>query len=184
MSSQVWVWIAFNVFILVMLAIDLGVLHRRSHVVTLKEALVWSGVWIAFALLFNLGVFYWYGPQPALAFLTGYLIEKSLSIDNIFVFVLIFSYFRVPSHYQHKVLFWGILGALIMRAIFILAGITLVQKFHWIIYLFGAFLILTGIKMAAQKDKEIHPEKNPVLRLFRKLMPVTDQYEEGNFFVK
>jgi len=184
MSSQVWVWVAFNAFVLVMLAIDLGVLHRQSHTVTLKEALVWSGVWIAFALLFNLGVFYWYGPQPALAFLTGYLIEKSLSIDNIFVFVLIFSYFKVPTRYQHKVLFWGILGALVMRALFIFAGIALLQRLHWIIYVFGALLIVTGIKMVTEKDKEMHPEKNPVLKLFRRLMPVTEHYHADRFFVK
>jgi tellurite resistance protein TerC len=184
MSSQVWVWIALNLFVLAMLALDLGVLHRRSHEVKLREALVWSGVWIALALLFNLGVYYWYGPQPALEFLTGYLIEKSLSVDNIFVFLLIFSYFRVPPVYQHKVLFWGILGALAMRAIFIVAGISLLQRLHWIIYVFGALLIVTGIKMVTEKDKEIHPEKNPVLKLFRRLVPVTERYQEGRFFVK
>src|SRR2546426_3215387 len=184
MSSQMWVWIAFNVFVLVMLAIDLGVFHRRSHAVTLKEALVWSGVWIALALLFNLGVYAWYGPQPALAFLTGYLIEKSLSVDNIFVFVLIFAYFKVPARYQHEVLFWGILGALVMRAIFIFAGIALLQRLHWILYVFGALLILTGIKMATEKDKEIHPDKNPVLKLFRRLVSVTEDYHADRFFVK
>jgi tellurite resistance protein TerC len=184
MSSQVWVWVAFNLFVLVMLAVDLGVVHRRSHEVKLTEALVWSGVWIALALLFNLGVYYWYGPQPALEFLTGYLIEKSLSVDNIFVFLLLFSYFRVPPLYQHKVLFWGILGALVMRAIFIVAGISLLQRLHWIIYVFGALLILTGIKMVTEKDKEIHPEKNPVLKLFRRLVPVTEHYHEDRFLVK
>jgi tellurite resistance protein TerC len=184
MSSQVWVWVAFNLFVLVMLAVDLGVVHRRSHEVKLTEALVWSGVWIALALLFNLGVYYWYGPQPALEFLTGYLIEKSLSVDNIFVFLLLFSYFRVPPVYQHKVLFWGILGALVMRAIFIVAGISLLQRLHWIIYVFGALLILTGIKMVMEKDKEIHPEKNPVLKLFRRLVPVTEHYHEDRFLVK
>ena len=184
MSSQVWMWVAFNVFVLMMLAVDLGVVHRRSHEVTLKEALVWSGIWIALALLFALGVYSWYGPQPALEFLTGYLIEKSLSVDNIFVFVLIFSYFKVPARYQHKVLFWGVLGALVMRAIFIFAGIALLQRLHWIIYVFGALLILTGIKMAAEKDKEIHPDKNPVLRLFRHLVAVTEDYHADHFFVK
>jgi tellurite resistance protein TerC len=184
MSSQVWVWVAFNLFVLVMLAVDLGVVHRRSHEVKLTEALVWSGVWIALALLFNLGVYYWYGPQPALEFLTGYLIEKSLSVDNIFVFLLLFSYFRVPPLYQHKVLFWGILGALVMRAIFIVAGISLLQRLHWIIYVFGALLILTGIKMVTEKDKEIHPEKNLVLKLFRRLVPVTEHYHEDRFLVK
>ena len=184
MSSQVWVWIAFNAFVLVMLAIDLGVFHRQSHTVTLKEALIWSGVWVTLALLFNLGVYAWYGPEPALAFLTGYLIEKALSVDNIFVFLLIFSYFKVPARYQHKVLFWGILGALVMRAIFIFAGISLLQRLHWLIYVFGALLIFTGIKMITEKDKEIHPEKNPVLKLFRRLMPVTEDYQADHFFVK
>ena len=184
MSNQVWMWVAFNVFVLLMLAVDLGVVHRRSHEVTLKEALVWSGIWIALALLFALGVHSWYGPQPALEFLTGYLIEKSLSVDNIFVFVLIFSYFQVPARYQHKVLFWGILGALVMRAIFIFAGIALLQRLHWILYVFGALLILTGIKMAMEKDKEIHPDKNPVLKLFRRLVPVTEDYHADHFFVK
>jgi len=177
-------WVAFNVFVLVMLAVDLGVLHRRAHEVTLKEALVWTGIWIALALLFALGVYSWYGPQPALEFLTGYLIEKSLSVDNIFVFVLIFSYFKVPARYQHTVLFWGILGALVMRALFIFAGIALLQRLHWIIYVFGALLILTGIKMATEKDKEIHPDKNPVLKLFRRLVPVTEDYHADRFLVK
>jgi tellurite resistance protein TerC len=184
MSSQVWMWVAFNVFVLAMLAVDLGVVHRRSHQVTLKEALVWSGIWVALALLFALGVYVWDGSQPALEFLTGYLIEKSLSVDNIFVFVLIFSYFKVPARYQHKVLFWGILGALVMRAMFIFAGIALLQQLHWIIYVFGALLILTGIKMATEKDKEIHPDKNPVLKLFRRLVPVTEDYHADHFFVK
>ena len=184
MSTQVWMWVAFNVFVLVMLAVDLGVVHRRAHEVSLKEALVWSGIWIALSLLFALGLYVWYGSQPALEFLTGYLIEKSLSVDNIFVFVLLFSYFRVPARYQHKVLFWGILGALVMRAIFIMAGIALLQRLHWIIYVFGALLILTGIKMVTEKDKEIHPDKNPVLRLFRRLVPVTQDYHADHFFVK
>jgi len=167
-----------------MLALDLGVFHRKAHVIKIKEALLWSAFWIGLSLLFNLGIYFWRGPETALEFLTGYLIEKSLSVDNIFVFLLIFSYFRVPSLYQHKVLFWGILGALVMRAIFIATGVTLIQKFHWIIYIFGAFLILTGIKMALQKDKKIHPERNPVLRLFRRYMPVTDDYKDDKFFVK
>ena len=184
MSSPVWMWVAFNVFVLAMLAVDLGVVHRRAHEVTLKEALVWSGIWVALALLFALGVYVWDGSQPALEFLTGYLIEKSLSVDNIFVFMLIFSYFKVPAHYQHKVLFWGILGALVMRAIFIFAGIALLQQLHWIIYVFGALLVLTGIKMAMEKDKEIHPDKNPVLKLFRRLVPVTEDYHADHFFVK
>lgn len=184
MSNQILWWVFFNIFVLAMLAIDLGVFHRKAHGVKVKEALVWSFVWIALALLFNLGIYFWRGPQTALEFLTGYLIEKSLSVDNIFVFLLIFSYFRVPALYQHKVLFWGILGALIMRAIFIAAGVTLIQKFHWMIYVFGGFLILTGIKMALQKDMEIHPERNPVLRLFQRFISVTKDYEGDKFFFK
>lgn len=178
-----WPWILFNLFVLAMLALDLGVFHRKAHVVRLKEALGWSVVWICLALLFNLLIYFWLGPETALQFLAGYIIEKSLSVDNLFVFLLIFSYFSVPSVYQHKILFWGILGALIMRAIFIAAGITLIEKFHWMIYLFGGFLIITGIKMAFQKDKELHPEANPVLRLFRRFVPVTDQYHSDHFFV-
>lgn len=166
-----------------MLALDLGVFHRKAHVVRLKEALGWSVVWICLALLFNVIIYFWHGREPALQFLAGYIIEKSLSVDNLFVFLLIFSYFSVPSIYQHKILFWGILGALIMRAIFIAAGITLIEKFHWMIYLFGGFLIITGIKMALQKDKEIHPEANPILRLFRRFVPVTDRYHDDHFFI-
>jgi tellurite resistance protein TerC len=179
-----WIWVGFNLFVLAMLALDLGVFHRKPHEVTIKEALVWSGVWVVLALLFNLGLYYWRGPEPALEFLTGYLIEKSLSVDNIFVFLLIFSYFRVPASYQHRVLFWGILGALVMRAAFIALGISLIRRFHWVIYVFGAFLILTGVKMALEKGKEIHPERNPVLRLFRRFVPVTDDYRGSKFFVK
>ena len=167
-----------------MLALDLGVFHRKVHVIEIREALVWSAIWVVLSLLFNLGIYFWRGPETALEFLTGYLIEKSLSVDNIFVFLLIFSYFDVPSLYQHKVLFWGILGALIMRAIFILAGVALIQKFHWVIYVFGVFLILTGIRVALQKGKEIHPERNPVLKLFRRLIPVTARYEDSRFWIK
>jgi tellurite resistance protein TerC len=152
--------------------------------VSLKEALTWSGVWIALALLFNVGIYFWSGPTPALEFLTGYLIEKSLSVDNIFVFVMIFSYFQVPALYQHKVLFWGILGALAMRAIFIFAGVALIQQFHWLIYVFGGFLILTGVKMVWTHGKKIEPEKNPVIRLFRRMMPVTQDYEGDRFFIR
>lgn len=177
-------WIGFNVFVLAMLALDLGVFHRKAHEVKIKEALLWSAVWIALALAFNVGVYFWRGPETALEFLTGYLLEKALSVDNIFVFIMIFAYFRVPALYQHKVLFWGILGALVMRAIFIVAGVTLLQHFHWVIYVFGAFLILTGIKLAMQQDKEVHPEKNPVLKLFRRLMPVMKHYKGDKFLIK
>ena len=184
MLHQALPWVAFNIFVLVMLVLDLGVFHRKTHVIQFKEAMLWVAFWVALAVLFNTGIYFWRGPDKALEFLAGYLIEYSLSADNIFVFLLIFSYFRVPVHYQHKVLFWGILGALIMRAIFIVAGITLLQQFQWVIYVFGVFLILTGLKMLLQKDQEIRPERNPVLRLFRRFMPVTEQYEGGNFFIK
>ena len=184
MTSQLWLWIGFGVFVLAMLALDLGVFHRKSHTVGMKEALTWSGVWIALALLFNAGIWYWRGPDQGLTFLTGYVVELSLSVGNLFVFLLIFAYFKVPAQYQHKVLFWGILGALVMRAVFIGAGIALIQKFHWIIYVFGAILVISGLKMAFEKDKEVHPEKNPVLRLFRRFMPVTGEYHGGDFFVK
>ena len=184
MQNEVLLWAAFNIFVLAMLALDLGIFHRKAHVIGIKEALGWSVAWILLSLLFNLGIYFWRGSETALEFLAGYLIEKSLSVDNIFVFLLILSYFRVPSLYQHQVLFWGILGALILRSIFIATGVTLLQKFHWAIYIFGGFLIVTGTRMGLQKDKQVHPEKNPVLRLFRRWMPVTDQIEEGRFFVK
>ena len=182
--NQVLLWLGFNIFVLAMLALDLGVFHRKAHVVQIKEALGWTAIWITLALLFNLGIYFWRGPEPALEFLTGYLIEKALSVDNIFVFLLIFSYFDVPLLYQHKVLFYGILGALIMRAMFIVMGITLIQKVHWVIYVFGGFLILTGIKIALEKGKEIRPERNPVLRIFRRFMPVSDRYENDKFFTR
>lgn len=177
-------WVGFNIFVLAMLALDLGVLHRKAHIVRMREALVLSVVWICLALLFNLGVYLWRGQETALEFLAGYLIEKSLSVDNIFVFLLMFSAFGVPSLYQHKVLFWGILGALVMRGVFIAAGVTLMEMFHWIIYVFGSFLIVTSIKMALQKEKEIRPERNAVLRLFRRFVPVTANYEGQKFVVK
>jgi len=180
---MIWLWVGFTVFVLAMLALDLGVFHRKSHTVGMKEALAWSGAWIALALLFNAGIWHWQGHAKGLEFLTGYVVELSLSVDNLFVFLLIFSYFKVPAQYQHKVLFWGIIGALVMRAVFIGAGIALLDKFHWIIYVFGAVLVVSGLKMAFEKDKEVHPEKNPVLRLFRRFMPVTAEYQGGSFFV-
>ncbi len=183
-SNQVLPWVLFNIFVILVLVLDLGVIHRKAHVIRIKEALGWSAIWIALALLFNLGVYFWRGPETAVEFLTGYLIERSLSVDNMFVFLLLFAYFRVPSIYQHKVLFWGILGALVIRMIFIVAGVAMIQRFHWILYIFGAFLILTGIKMAWEKDKKIHPERNLVIRFFRRFIPVTDHYEDGKFFMK
>ena len=177
-------WIGFNVFVLAMLALDLGVFHRKAHTVSIKEAVIWSIVWITLAMIFNAGVYFFGGPEPALQFFTGYLIEKSLSVDNIFVFVLLFTSFSVPAAYQHRVLFWGVLGALIMRGILIGLGVVLLETFHWIIYLFGAFLIFTGIRMAFHKETELHPEQNPLLRLVRCVIPVTHDYEGDRFMVR
>ena len=181
--DQLWLWLGFNVFVLAMLAVDLGVFHRRAHEVSLKEAAAWSAVWISLALGFAYGIYHFRGPQPGLEFLTGYLIEKALSVDNIFVFVLVFSYFNVPSRYQHRVLFWGILGALVMRGTMIAAGAALIHRFHWVIYLFGGFLIVTGIRMATHPMHAIAPEANPIIRLVRRLVPVTDQYHGQSFFI-
>jgi tellurite resistance protein TerC len=167
-----------------MLVLDLGVFHRRNHVVKFREALLWSAMWIALAAIFAVIVYFWHGRGSALEFVTGYVIELSLSVDNLFVFLLIFRYFQVPTVHQHKVLFWGILGALVMRAIFILAGVGLIRQFHWIIYVFGALLVYSGIKLFRQENAEIHPEKNPLLRLFRRWIPVTTEYEGDKFFVR
>ena len=183
-DTPLWLWIAFNAFVLAMLALDLGVFHRKAHAVSVKEATIWSCVWIALSMLLNVWIWQTRGAQAGLEFFTGYLIEKSLSVDNIFVIALIFGYFRVPEKYQHRVLFWGILGALVLRAIFIFAGAALIERFHWIIYVFGAFLIVTGIRMALAGDEEIHPEKNPVLRLARRFLPVTSDYRGPSFFVR
>ena len=184
MEINGFVWAGFLLFVLLMLALDLGVFHRHSHEVKIREALIWSAVWISLALLFNVGVYFFMGKEKAIEFLTGYVIEKSLSVDNLFVFIMVFSYFNVETKYQHKVLFWGILGALVMRAIFIFAGVALIQQFHWIIYIFGAFLIFTGIKMLVQKNEQMEPEKNPLVRLFKKFFPVTDTMHGDRFFVK
>jgi tellurite resistance protein TerC len=184
MTQPLWLWVLFNLFVLAMLALDLGVFHRKVHAVSLRESCIWTAVWVILALLFNLGVWHHLGAQRGLEFLTGYLIEKSLSVDNIFVFALLFSYFAVPAKYQHKVLFWGILGALVMRAVMIAAGVALLNRFASIIYVFGAFLILTGIKMILQREREIHPEQNPVARGFRRIMPVTSDYRGARFFVR
>ena len=167
-----------------MLVLDLGVFHRRAHTVKFREALAWSGAWIVLAAIFAVVIFFWHGRTPTLEFVTGYVIELSLSVDNLFVFLLIFRFFQVPAIHQHKVLFWGILGALIMRALFIAAGVSLIQRFHWIIYAFGAFLVYSGIKLFFQEEAEIHPEKNPVLRLFRRWVPVTKDYVGNKFFVR
>jgi len=177
-------WILFNLFVLAMLVLDLGVVHRRSHTVKFREAMLWSVAWIALAAVFAVVIFFWHGRTPMLEFVTGYVIELSLSVDNLFVFLLIFRFFQVPPAHQHKVLFWGILGALVMRAIFIVAGVGLIQRFHWIIYVFGALLVYSGIKLFFQNETEIHPEKNPVLRLFRRWVPVTKDFEGNKFFVR
>jgi TerC family integral membrane protein len=183
-TEGIWPWIWFNLFVIAMLAIDLGVFNRKAHTVSLKEALTWSGVWIALSLVFNAGIYFFRGPDPAIQFFTGYLIEKSLSVDNIFVFVLIFSYFHVPTAYQHRVLFWGVLGALVLRGVMIAIGTTLIEDFHWVIYLFGAFLVFTGIKMALQKNEGVDPEKNPLLKIVRRVLPVTADYEQSRFVVR
>jgi len=182
--NQIILWTGFGIFVVAMLFLDLAVFHKKAHEVKIKEALMWSAIWIALALVFNIGVYIHRGPDTALRFLTGYLLEKSLSIDNLFVFLLIFQYFHVPHKYEHKILFWGIVGALVFRAIFIAAGITLIHKFHWIIYIFGAILIWTGLKLALEKEKEVEPEKNVVLKIFRKFMPVADHYDGEKFFIK
>jgi tellurite resistance protein TerC len=184
MPGTIWKWVLFNAFVVGMLALDLCVFHRRPREMKLKEALGWSAMWIALALACNAGIYFSLGPHKALEFLTGYLIEESLSVDNLFVFLLMFSYFRVPKQYQHEVLFWGIIGAVMMRAVFIALGVTLIHRFEWIIYVFGAVLIYSGIQMALGKEKEIRSEKNPVLKLFRRLMPVTESYEGGRFLAK
>jgi tellurite resistance protein TerC len=178
-----FLWVGFTLLVLVMLALDLGVFHRRAHAVRVREALLWTAVWITLSLLFNFGVYSWFGPERGLEFLTGYLIEKALSVDNIFIFLVIFSYFAVPAALQHRVLFWGILGAMVLRGIFILLGTALLQKFHWVIYLFGAFLIFTGIKLLLQRASEVRPERNPLFRLFRRVVPAVADYRGSHFTV-
>lgn len=175
-------WGVFLVLVFGLLALDLGVFQRRAHVIGLREALRFVAFWIGLALLFGLGIYLWLGSEKALEYFTGYLIEYSLSVDNMFVFLLIFSYFDVHSQYQHRVLFWGIIGALLMRGIFIAAGVTLIAMFHWIIYVFGVFLIFTGVRMAFREEREIHPERNPVIRLAKRLFPVSDRYDGEKFF--
>ncbi len=184
MGEHVVFWIGFNAFVILMLSLDLGVFHKKIHKVPVKEAVIWTIVWITLAMIFNVLIYFDMGKTKALEFLTGYVIEYSLSVDNIFVFILIFSFFQVNEKYQHKVLFWGIIGALIMRAIFIFAGVALITRFHWIIYIFGGFLIITGIRMLFHGDSKVEPEKNPVVRFFRKFLPVTHEMHEDKFFIK
>lgn len=179
-----WLWAGFFVFVMCMLLLDLKVFNRKTHEVKMKEALLLSLFWIGLALAFNIGVWVFIDHQKALEFLTAYLIEESLSIDNLFVFIMVFAYFQVKPEYQHKVLFWGIIGAMVLRLVFIIAGVALINRFHWIIYLFGAFLIFTGVRMGLDKGKEIKPDKNPLIKLARKLIPVTPSFHENKFFVR
>ena len=180
----IWLWVVFNGFVLAMLAVDLFVFHREAHEVRTREAAIWSAVWVVLALVFGAGVYRFMGRDAGLEYFAGYVVEKALSVDNIFVFVLIFGYFRVPAQYQHRVLFWGILGALLMRGGMIAAGAYLIQQFHWIIYLFGAFLVFTGIRMATQVEHDLDPERNPAIRLVRRFMPVTASYHGQKFFAR
>lgn len=194
MDGTIWLWVGFIIFVLAMLAIDLGVFHRKAHAISIKEATIWSVVWISLSMLFNLGLYFFWdkisfestytNSEAALAFFTGYLIEKSLSVDNIFVFVLLFTYFSVPAAHQHRVLFWGIIGALIMRGTLIAVGAALLKEFHWIIYIFGVFLIYTGFRMASHKNEDLNPDQNVLLKFLRRIMPVTNTYEGDKFFVR
>lgn len=181
---SIYFWIGFHVFVFLMLALDLGVFSRKAHKVPVKEAIIWSAVWISLAIIFDLFVYFEFGKVKALEFITGYVIEYSLSVDNIFVFIIIFTYFAVPDRYQHKILFWGIIGALVMRGIFIFAGVALIKRFHWIILIFGAFLVVTGIKMLFQKKTQVNPEKNPVVKFFRKFLPVSEEAHGSKLFIR
>jgi len=183
-AVELWVWGGFVAFIVAMLLLDLLVFHRRAHVVSIREALAWTAFWIVLAVAFGIGVWLWQGQEKGLEYLTGYVIEKSLSVDNLFVFLLIFSYFSVPRRDEHKVLFWGILGALVFRAIFIFLGVALIERFHWVLYIFGGVLVFTAVRMVVLREREVHPERNPVLRLFRKFARVTPDYVEDKFFVR
>ena len=185
-AMPLWAWVAFFAFIIAMLALDLGVLQRDSHVVAMKEALAWCAVWFVLALGFNGLLLAWRGPEPAQEFLAAYLVELCLSVDNVFVFILVFAFFKVEARYQHRVLFWGIIGAVLMRAVFILVGVGVIQRFHWVLYLFGVFLIYTGVKMAlpTKTEEELNPDRNLAVRLFRRFFPVSAQAGTGTFFVR
>jgi len=184
MNSTTWLWIGFSLFILLMLSLDLGLLNRKAHAIKYREAVTWSAVWVTLAMLFASLVFLYQGKQRGLEFLTGYLIELSLSVDNLFVFLLIFSYFKVPARFQHRVLFWGVLGALFMRLTMIFVGAALINQFEWIIYIFGAFLVYTGIKMFKQEELDIQPEDNPAVKFVTRFIPITRHYEEQKFFTR
>lgn len=182
--SHLWLWVGFTGLVVVLLVLDLLVVHSRPHAVSIREATVWTAIWIALALGFCLGIYFFAGPQPAVEYLTGYLIEKSLSLDNIFVFVVIFSYFSVPDHLEHKVLFWGVMGALVMRGAMIAAGAFLIENFEWVLYIFGAFLVITGLRLGVSGGPEVRPEKNPVIRFVRRFLPLTEDYRDGRFLVR
>jgi tellurite resistance protein TerC len=181
-GGATWLWVGFSLFILTMLSLDLGLFNRKAHTIKYREAWIWSGVWITLASIFAGLVFYYRGRPTGFDFVTGYLIELSLSVDNLFVFLLIFSYFKVPAKFQHRVLFWGVMGALIMRLTMIFIGAALIQRFHWIIYIFGAFLVYTGLKMFKQEELEIQPEQNPLVRLVTRFLPISRQYDGEKFF--
>jgi tellurite resistance protein TerC len=183
-EAPLWAWFGFLAVVGLMLAIDLGVFHRHAHIVSLREAAIWSVVWVVVALLFNLVILFWMGKREALEFLTGYLVEKALSADNIFVFAVLFNYFAVPPAYRHRVLFWGVLGAIVMRFAFIMAGAALLKKFHWVVYIFGIIVILSGIKLLRQRDGQVDPEKNPVIQLARRFLPLTPHYVGQQFVVR
>lgn len=183
-SGSTWLWIGFSFFIALMLSLDLGLLNRKAHSIRYREAWIWTGVWVTLAMLFAYVVFRYQGSKSGFEFLTGYLIELSLSVDNLFVFILIFSFFQVPAKYQHRVLFWGVLGALFMRLTMIFVGAALINRFHWIMYIFGAFLVYTGIKMFRQEESEIHPNENPVVKLVTRFFPITDYYDGKRFFTR
>lgn len=184
MMVQLILWTSFAVTVIGLLVLDLVWFHRKDKEVSIKDALIWSVFWTVLALIFNVVVYYFYGAGQALNFFTGYMLERTLSFDNLFVFLLVFTYFKVPAEYHHKILFWGILGALVMRAVFILAGVAVVHQFRWVLYLFGILLVWSGIQFVIGKDEEVDPEKNPVLRLFRKIFPITDTFEGGKFFIR
>jgi len=182
-AMPLWAWVTFFTFITAMLALDLGVFQRETHVVSMKEALIWCGVWVTLALSFGALLWQWRGAEPAQQFLAGYLIELCLSVDNVFVFILVFAYFKVEPRYQHRVLFWGIIGAVLMRAVFIIVGVEVIERFHWVLYIFGAFLVYTGVKMALpSKEAEVDPEHNFAVKLFRRFYPVAPHNDRGRFF--
>jgi tellurite resistance protein TerC len=184
LSGSTWLWLGFSIFIVAMLSLDLGLFNRKAHSIKYREAWIWSGVWVTLALIFAGLVFYYQGSQRGLEFLTGYLIELSLSVDNLFVFLLIFSYFKVPARFQHRVLFWGVMGALIMRLTMIFVGAALITRFHWIIYIFGGFLVYTGIKMFRHDEIEIQPDQNFAIRILTRFLPITRHYDEEKFFTR